>query len=165
MWKDGFFYPTEEQLVEFEEAIELACYYQSSVPLTEEQCQAPIPGAVDRPGYFRSRQGELVISFDGDWESYLDESQGYNKNPQRWYVPGGGDLIYTIMQRLQVNESTQWVPGGRVFVDAFGAHRRPAGISAEPEWLLFWSLPRDSDYLGRRPDPARWPPRSALPSV
>jgi hypothetical protein len=150
---------SSEQLDEFELAIALACFHKSPRPLTEEECRIDVPLVHELPRRFQTAQGEVVISFNGDWEPFLTETRGYNRPKQRWFVPGGGDILYAVGNRLQASPTTEWVPGGRVFLNPVGACRRPEGT--DEEWLAFWSLPRDSRYLGRRPPPDKWPPTGA----
>src|SRR5712692_525074 len=72
--------------------------------------------------------GCLVLSFDGGWYPFLDNTQGYNRGPQRWYVPKMSRLLARVAHAMQTPEQKRFSggrPGGRVFLHSTGVVRRP----------------------------------------
>ena len=119
---------SERELVEFEQAIEDACFLASPDPLRYDVPSAP-QGEHKRPVYFRSSDCGLVLSFDGSWNAYLDNTQGYNVGRQRWYVPKRSALIGRVGRELQtpMQKRLSNQPGGRVFLYRTGVWRSPEG--------------------------------------
>jgi hypothetical protein len=109
------------------------------------------PETCSAPYYFYSSDGRLVVSFDGRWYLFLDNTREYNRGPQRWYIPKRSELLARVGQAMRVPEQcrfSQGQPGGRVFLHSACALRHPASM-AEFE-LLTWRLPAESCFLGDR---------------
>ncbi len=134
----------------FDLAITVACMTQS-----EHRFEYKITAGVQIkeyavPDYFYS-DGCLVVSFDGSWYPFLDNTRGWNRGPQRWYIPKISQLLARVAHAMQTPEQRRiaagW-SGGRVFLHATGVIRRPASMK-EIE-LLTWHLPKRSAYLHAR---------------
>jgi hypothetical protein len=78
---------------QFDKAIAVACMTQS-----EDRLENKLPTGLRAkeygvPDYFYRSDGCLVLSFDGGWYPFLDNTQGYNRGLQRWYVPKTSQLL------------------------------------------------------------------------
>ena len=146
---------TEEELSEFEEAIDVACLLKSSRPPSEAETLVE-SWRSSVPDYFRSADGALVVSFDQDWEPFLLNTRAYNRYDQRWYIPSGGEVLYSLGEALESVWLEDDIRGGRVFLNSYGACRRPAGTSAPAEWLMVWATPRWSHLLGDATSSGIW---------
>ena len=76
--------PFPADIVELDGVIAIACAKKSSERF---ECALPRdinPADFSVPKYFYSRDACLVLSFDGAWYPFLDNTQGYNHPPQRW---------------------------------------------------------------------------------
>ncbi len=140
------------EVEQFDIAVALACAYQS-----ENRFEFEIPADVKPseaggvPDYFYSRDGCLVISFDCTWYPFLDNTRGYNRGPERWYMPKMSSLLAAIALAMQAPDQKRFSrgrSGGRVFVHSTGVIRRPA-VTQDLE-LLSWKLPSDSYFLRDR---------------
>jgi len=103
------------------------------------------------PNYFYDRTDCLVVSFDGSWYPFLDNTQGYNRRPQRWYIPKISGLLARVAQEMQTPGQRHLgggPPGGRVFLHTGGALRRLA--NEEEMVLVKWELPKESFFLRNR---------------
>ena len=110
-----------EDVERFDLAITIACMTQS-----EHRFEYRVsPGSQFKnyavPDYFYSTDGCLVLSFDCGWYPFLDNTRGYNRGPQRWYVPKISQLLSRIAIAMQAPQqkrlSGHW-SGGRVFLHA-----------------------------------------------
>src|SRR5207237_660057 len=71
---------------QFDNAIAVAC-----MPHSEDRLENKLPARLPVkeygvPDYFYRSDGCLVLSFDGGWYPFLDNTQGYNRGLLRWYV-------------------------------------------------------------------------------
>jgi len=136
---------------EFDLVIALACRFQS-----EERLEFNLPPGFQAnhqiiPLYFYRKDECLVLSFDGSWYPFLDNTRGLNRGPQRWYVPKKSWLLAQVGIAMQSPEQRRLSgsrSGGRIFLHSLGALRSPA-MSAEIE-LIRWQLPRESSFLRNR---------------
>jgi hypothetical protein len=145
------------EVEEFDLAIALACRFQSA-----ERLEFNLPPGFKAkehvvPDYFYRNDGCMVLSFDRSWYPFLDNTRGYNRGPQRWYVPKRSSLLANIGVAMQSPEQRRFsggIPGGRVFMDSLGVVRCPPS-RGEVE-LLAWNLPRESHFLrDRHPKPIK----------
>lgn len=128
-------------------AIAIACRLQS-----EQRIEHRLPEYIHiyeymLPAYFRRGDGCMVMSFDGGWYPFLVSTRGYNRGPQRWYIPKISQLIVRVALALQSPEQRRKsgrIPGGRVFLHAEGV----LGSGSVP--LLRWKLEKESIYLRLR---------------
>jgi hypothetical protein len=151
---------THKELEEFERAVVLACKRKSSERLEHSFSEGPADASLSLPDYFNAEDGSLVISFDAGWYPFLCNTRGYNTGPQRWYVPKVSRLIAMIARELQTpaQRRVSYVAGGRIFLNASGARRKPAGHGEIH--VLSWTLPRESPLFGVSPRDAGTPLRS-----
>lgn len=134
---------------EFDLAISVACMAQS-----EDRLEHELPAELEKdyavPDYFYSSDGCLVLSFDRGWYPFLDNTRGYNRGAQRWYVPKRSSLLVRLAQAMQTPDQKRlsggW-SGGRVFLHSTGVVRRPSMKEIE---LLAWKLQKKLLYLGER---------------
>ncbi|MFZ0318903.1 MAG: hypothetical protein WAL56_07245 [Candidatus Sulfotelmatobacter sp.] len=112
------------EVEQFDIAIGRACAYQSEHRLEFELPAGAQPGSAGAvPAYFYSSDDCLVISFDGSWYPFLDNTRGYNRVPQRWYIPKTSNLIASIAHAMQAPDQKRICgnrPGGRVFLHSAG---------------------------------------------
>jgi hypothetical protein len=135
----------------FDVAIAIACMVQSN-----DRLEYQLPDSIqvrdyNVPDYFYSTDGCLVLSFDGAWYPFLDNTRGYNRSFQRWYIPKTSELLARIGHALQTPDQKRISgdrPGGRVFIHAGGVVRRPT-MSREIE-VANWQLPKASAYIKQR---------------
>lgn len=145
---------SEDDLEEFEFAVDNACVRRSHVPIQvdmpEQKMQELDVGEIPRPGYFRREDGSLVISFDKDWYPFLCSTTGHNTGTQCWYIQKSSRLIQLIAATLHTPEQRNYSKkqGGRVFLDANVIRRHPKGHSEIV--FLKWILPRESRLLRDR---------------
>jgi len=138
-------------VAEFDVAIAVACMTQSKLRFEHKLPVGVRAKEYAVPDYFYRSDGCLVLSFDGGWYPFLDNTQGYNRGPQRWYVPKMSRLLARVAHAMQTPEQKRFSggrPGGRVFLHSTGVVRRPASMK-EIE-LLTWKLPKESCYLHDR---------------
>lgn len=140
---------------EFDQTIAAACQAKSAERLNHQLPTGCDPSAFSVPDYFRS-QGALVLSFDAQWFPFLDNTVGYNRTPQRWYVPKTSQLIRRVALHMQTpaQRSRSPMPGGRTFFRHRGAFRRIDGKRIE---VLAWNFAKDSVFLASSsPGPKRY---------
>lgn len=135
----------EEIIIEFEKAIAIALCLQSPVPVGSKQGVNTKTLAI--PDYFWAGDRSLVVSFYVNWSPFLCNSKGHNRGPQKWYIPQISCLFDIIADALQISRRQEFsfVPGGRVFLNAKGVHRRLK--DSEILEVLKWKLLRDCPYL------------------
>ena len=137
-----------KEIDEFDVAIALACLLQSPERLENKVSKKMRLADYAVPDYFYSQDGCLVVSFDGGWFPFLDNTRGYNRGPQRWYIPKTSELLARVARSMQTAEQRRILgaqAGGRVFLHSTGALRRP---EAMPELeLLTWYIEGRSCYL------------------
>ena len=138
-----------EEIDEFDAAIAIACLLQSSKRLENTVPRTLRIADYAVPDYFY-RQGCLVISFDGRWYPFLDNTRGYNRGQLRWYIPKISELLARVGRAMQSPERRRIAgrAGGRVFLHTAGVVRRPAGTTEEE--LLAWNIGGKSSYLRDR---------------
>jgi hypothetical protein len=143
------FLVSDNDVDKFDQAIAVACILHSEEPLEQKlPCEPDIKGYAI-PKYFYRDDGCLVISFDGYWYPFLDSSKGYNRGPQRWYIPKISHLIARAglaMRTPEQGRSSDGRPGGRLFFHASGVLKR-GDVN-----LLTWTLAKESAYLRGRVD-------------
>jgi hypothetical protein len=140
------------EVEQFDIAVALACAHRSEHRLEFDIPINAQPSEIgSAPNYFYSSDDCLVISFDGSWYPFLDNTRGYNGGPQRWYIPKVSSLLASIAHVMQTREQkrlSRGRTGGRIFVHAGGAIRRPA--SGREVEVLSWKLPKESYFLRDR---------------
>jgi hypothetical protein len=138
---------SEQELVQFEMAVAIACARKSDKRLEHQRPTRVDPATQPVPPCFSTPDGSLVISFDRSWYPYLCNSGGEEATPARWYIPKASRLIAAIAGALQtpMQRAVSYVPGSRIFLDSAGGRRRPEG-KAEIA-VLGWNLPRKSTLL------------------
>jgi hypothetical protein len=141
---------SEQELVQFEMAVAIACVRKSDKRLEHQRPTKVDSAAQAVPPCFSTPEGSLVISFDRSWYPYLCNSGGEETTPARWYIPKVSRVIAAIAGALQtpMQRAVSYVPGSRIFLDSAGGRRRPEG-KAEIA-VLRWNLPRQSRLLPPR---------------
>lgn len=139
---------TANDVDEFDSAITIACQLKSPERLEFSHSATTDSGPVSVPAYFR-KSGSLVISFDGGWFPFLDNTTGYNRGDQRWYIPKTSRLVAEVAQRMQRPPRTSQKPG-RVFLHSGGAYRRR--VDRTEIEIVEWVLPQKSRFLEDRTD-------------
>lgn len=134
---------TPKEVDEFDRAILTACVLRSEHRMDDERSYpTDWSSIIELPDYFYHDK-YLVISFDRGWYPFLDNTRGYNRGPQRWYIPKCSRILAAIADALRWNSDGR--PGGRVFVSFDGVFRRDDGEQIQ---LLDWELPKKSHFLG-----------------
>jgi hypothetical protein len=138
---------SEQELVQFEMAVAIACTRKSDKRLEHQRPTKVDPAASAVPPCFSTPDGSLVISFDRSWYPYLCNSGGEDATPARWYIPKASRLIAAIAGALQtpMQRAVSYVPGSRIFLDSAGGRRRPEGKNEVA--VIGWNLPRKSALL------------------
>ena len=141
---------SEQELVQFEVAVAIACARKSDKRLEHQRPTKGDAAGQTVPPCFNTPDGSLVISFDRSWYPYLCNSGGEDATPARWYIPKASRVIAAIAGALQtpMQRAVSYVPGSRIFLDSTGGRRRPEG-KAEIA-VLGWNLPRKSALLPSR---------------
>jgi hypothetical protein len=128
-------------------AVATACLLQSELRIEHRLTENIQIYEYSLPSYFRRSDGCVVMSFDGAWYPFPDSTRGYNRGPQRWYIPKMSQLIVRVALALQSPEQRRKsgrIPGGRVFLHADGV-LRSGNVP-----LLRWKLEKKSIYLRPR---------------
>ena len=141
---------SEQELVQFEVAVAIACARKSDKRLEHQRATKGDAAGQTVPSCFHTPDGSLVISFDRSWYPYLCNSGGEDATPARWYIPKASRVIAAIAGALQtpMQRAVSYVPGSRILLDSTGGRRQPEG-KAEIA-VLGWNLPRKSALLPSR---------------
>lgn len=132
------------EIHEFDVAIATACLLKSEQRIEHRLPEQRQIHEYSLPCYFRRGDGCVVMSFDGAWYPFLDSTRGYNRGPQRWYIPKMSQLIVRVALALQSPDQRRksgGIPGGRDFLHSDGVLR--SGNAT----LMRWKLERESNYL------------------
>ena len=89
----------------------------------------------------------LIISMDVAWQPFHCESRGPNPEPSRRYLDPRIPFLSWLISGCKAHAKVSCArrAGGRYFLTAEGAYRKPEG---EPKiWVTRWSLPRNSHLL------------------
>ena len=113
-----------------------------------DQFEATVNAAMFKAGsgYFFHKSSSLVISYSVDWWPFLCETTGHNGDLKKIRLRENGILLAKVAHCCEAHQrqSMEDTSGGRFFFNASGVFRRKYGTV---EWIMGWSLPRESLLL------------------